>query len=294
MMKRILIIGATGMLGHKMALKLSAKHTVFATVRKNKPHFFEQNTNGNLTIIEGIDVFYIDTIRKAIEETKPDYVLNCVGIVKQLAEAKNPITSITINALFPHQLEKMAEDLGYRLFHFSTDCVFSGKQGPYKQSDPSDVNDLYGMTKFLGEVRGPRALTIRSSIIGREFVNPTGLIEWFLSQKGQTVKGFKHALYTGLTTNSMADLIGFIIEKHPTLSGLYHVASEEISKYELLRLVNEIAQTHINIVPDDVFYCDRRLIMDEFHKITGWVPESWEKMLKSMFKEDSQYYITTS
>ncbi len=292
-MKKILIIGATGMLGHKLALKLSKHHTFTASVRSSVTDIFKPHLSDTLSIIEGVDAFKPETIENAIKSVKPDYVLNCVGIVKQLAEAKDPVTSITINALFPHQLEKLAETHNFKLIHFSTDCVFSGQQGPYNQDDPSDVNDLYGMTKYLGEVKGPNALTIRSSIIGREFTNPTGLIEWFLSQRGKTVKGFTGALYTGLTTNTMADLIAYIIDKKPELSGLYQVASDEISKFDLLGLVNEIAGTGTTIDKDEAFFCDRRLSGIEFHNASGWKAPKWPDMLKTMFDEDRAYYITT-
>lgn len=282
------------MLGHKLSLKLSKHHRVFSTVRQKTPDFFIKYGNPNLEIIEGVDAFDIKGIENAVQKTKPDYVLNCIGIVKQLAESNYAIPSIQINALLPHQLEKMADKYEFRLVHFSTDCVFSGKKGPYHQTDLSDVNDLYGMTKFLGEVKGSRALTIRSSIVGREFVKPTGLIEWFLSQKGKAVKGYKNALYSGLTTNAMADLLLFLIEKHPDLSGLYHVSSAAISKYDLLVLVNDIAKNQAVIEADTQFCCDRRLAMNEFHNDTGWASDNWETMIKTMFEEDAQYYITTA
>ncbi len=292
-MKKIFVIGATGMLGHKLALKLSSYHHVIASVRGKIPDFFTPHISHNLSIMEGVDAFKPETVENAIQSVKPDYVLNCVGIVKQLAEAKDPVTSISINALFPHQLERFANKYNFKLIHFSTDCVFSGQKGPYTQNDPSDVNDLYGMTKFLGEVKGPNALTLRSSIIGREFNNPTGLIEWFLSQKGKMVKGFAGALYTGLTTNTMADLIAFIIDKKPQLNGLYQVASQEISKFDLLKLVNDIARTNTTIEKDDVFLCDRRLSSMEFHNASGWQAPNWPEMLKTMFDEDKAYYITS-
>ncbi|MFA5592081.1 MAG: SDR family oxidoreductase [Micavibrio sp.] len=292
-MKTILVIGATGMLGHKLALKLSRRYKVAASVRGAAPAFFAPHLCDRLEIIEGIDAFRPETAEQAIRAVKPDYVLNCVGIVKQLAEAKDPVTSITVNALFPHQLEKLAEKHDFKLIHFSTDCVFSGKKGPYSQTAPSDVNDLYGMTKFLGEVSGPRALTLRSSIIGREFASPTGLIEWFLAQKGGAIKGYGKALYTGLTTNAMADLVTYLIEHKPALSGLYQVASEEISKYDLLQLVNETAESGVSIEKDEDFFCDRRLDGKEFHKASGWSAQPWPDMIKTMFDEDRLFYITT-
>lgn len=292
-MTRVLIVGATGMLGHKMALKLAQKeYDVFATVRQSVSDFFIRNNFKSLKIIEGVDAYDLESVNDAITQSRPDFVLNCVGIVKQSDESKSPIPSITINSLFPHQLAKMANNVGAQMIHFSTDCVFSGIKGPYKQADLSDVNDLYGMSKFMGEVTSEGSLTIRSSIIGREFTKPTGLLEWFLSQKGGAVSGYKKALYTGLTTNAMADLIDFIIQDHPKLHGLYHVSSGEISKFDLLQIVNEVYKTGVTISADEEFHCDRRLDMKEFHGKTGWQPKSWDVMIKTMLDEDSQYYIT--
>lgn len=291
---KLLIIGATGMLGHKLALKLSRKHEVYATVRGEEiPVFFKNVTVPSLEIIGGVNAFSLETVENAIMHVRPDYVLNCVGIVKQLKEASDPVISIVINALFPNQLQNLSVKHGFRLIHFSTDCVFSGKLGPYQQSAPSDVNDLYGMTKFLGEVSGPNSLTIRSSIIGRELSNPTGLVEWFLSHRGGAVKGFRHALYTGLTTNEAADLVDFIITTHPYLSGLYQVASQEISKYDLLKLINDVYETGTKIETDTDFHCDRRLAGGAFRDATGWSAKSWEEMIKTMFEEDKLYYITS-
>lgn len=290
---KILLLGATGMLGHKLALKLSKSHQIIATVRKDVPSFFDRFINDNLQIRAGIDAFDLRSVEKAIDDVKPDCVINCIGIVKQLKDAKNPVVSITINALFPHQLAELCAARNIRVIHFSTDCVFSGKEGPYSEEDPSDVNDLYGMTKFMGEIKGENALTIRTSIVGREFVNPTGLFEWFLSQRSGAVKGFKHALYSGLTTNAMADVVEMILTQYPALSGVYQVSSDAISKYDLLQIVNTVAKTNTKIEPETAFYCDRRLNPSKFHNLTGWSAAPWEEMIKTMFVEDEVYYITS-
>ena len=177
-------------------------------------------------------------------------VVNCIGIVKQLAAAKDPIPSITVNALFPHRLAQLRRAAGARLIHLSTDCVFSGtKRTPYTEVDNPDPVDLYGRTKLLGEVAGPDCLTPRTSIIGRELRNRTGLIEWFLGSRGGSVRGFAGVLYTGLTTTVLARLIGDLLEQHPQLEGVYQVAAESISKYDLLRLVDEAFQTRTAIEP---------------------------------------------
>lgn len=290
---KLLIIGATGMLGHKLVLKLSKTHHVVGTVRGEMPDFFKPFLSSTLEIKTGIETSDLSGIEVAIQNLRPDWVINCVGIVKQLKEAKDPISSISINALFPHQLAQFCERYDTRMIHFSTDCVFSGNKGPYKEDDLSDVNDLYGMSKFMGEVKQSHVLTIRTSIIGREFTKPTGLVEWFLSQRGGQVKGFKNALYTGLTTNAMASVVDMIITRHAGLNGIYQVASEPISKFDLLRIINRVAETETKIDSEDEFFCDRRLSNHKFHNATGWQSESWENMIINMFVEDELYYKAT-
>jgi dTDP-4-dehydrorhamnose reductase len=287
---KLLIIGATGMLGHKLLLKLSKHHQVTGTIRGESPEFLKPFSHENLEIRTGVDAYDLKSVEDVIKDIRPDAVLNCVGIVKQLKEAKDPVVSITINALFPHQLAQLCARHSSRLIHFSTDCVFSGNKGPYSESDPSDVNDIYGMTKFLGEVDQDHALTIRTSIVGREFTKPTGLVEWFLSQRGGQVKGFKNALYTGLTTNAMADVVDLVLTRFPNLNGVYQVASDSISKFDLLDIINRVAGTRTTIDSDVDFFCDRRLGAAKFHNATGWRAESWEKMIITMFAEDELYY----
>lgn len=287
---KLLIIGATGMLGHKLILKLSKNHDVVGTVRGEVSDFFKAYVSDRLKIVTGVDACDLPSVEKLIKSIQPDFVLNCVGIVKQLKEAKDPVVSISINALFPHQLAKICERYNSRMIHFSTDCVFSGDKGPYNEDDKSDVNDIYGMTKFMGEVHQAHVLTIRTSIIGREFTKPTGLIEWFLSQRGGQVKGFKNALYTGLTTNAMADVVEMIMTRHPYLHGVYQVASEAISKFDLLQIVDRVGHTGTKIDADTEFFCDRRLSPSKFHKATNWQAESWESMIITMFAEDELYY----
>jgi dTDP-4-dehydrorhamnose reductase len=287
---RILILGAAGMLGHKLLLKMSTKWDVLGTVRKDNPTLSKLAQVNGFDVKDAVDALDFDSVNAVVQEYKPDVVINCIGIVKQLDEAKDPYLSIAINAMFPHQLQKLAEREGFRLIHFSTDCVFSGKSGPYSEDDETDVSDLYGMTKYLGEVKGQNALTIRTSIIGHEINKPTGLVEWFLSQKGGKINGFTKALYTGLTTNAMADVVMNIIEDYKDLSGVYQVASDEISKYDLLQIMNEQEHCDVTINKYDDFILDRRLDSGVFRKATGWKPPSWREMIKTMFTEDAVYY----
>lgn len=279
---KILILGATGMLGHKLLQGLSVGHDVWGTVR-GEP--------GKAQLIPGIEqerlfggVSATDpkSIHSALEQIRPDAVLNCIGIVKQIDAAKDAVTSITINALLPHQLAEFCAQTGARLVHFSTDCVFSGRSGPYQETDQPDATDLYGRSKLLGEVERPGCITLRTSIVGRELRRGTGLVEWFLSQRGKEVRGYRNALYTGLTTQCMADVVRMILEFHPGLSGVWQVAGEPIDKCSLLEMVNQIYDLGIKIVPDETFHCDRRLDGSRFRTVTGWRPPPWSAMLAAM------------
>jgi dTDP-4-dehydrorhamnose reductase len=174
------------------------------------------------------------------------------------------------------------------MIHFSTDCVFSGKKGNYLESDQSDAEDLYGRTKFLGEVSYPHTVTLRSSIIGRELKARLGLIEWFLCQKGP-VHGYKNAIYTGFTTDEMSKILLNVIIPNPALSGVYHVSSDPISKYDLLRLVKEKLNLETEIIPDEGFRCDRSLDSSRFRSLTGYTPPSWEQMIEELAANSSFY-----
>lgn len=177
------------------------------------------------------------------------------------------------------------------MIHISTDCVFSGKKGNYQESDQSDAEDLYGRTKFLGEVTDhPYIITLRTSIIGRELTTRLGLIEWFLSQKdGDTIRGYKRAIFTGFTTDELSRIIMNAVIPHPELTGLYHISSDPINKYDLLQMVNQTFRRKINIVPDEDFFMDRSLSSTLFRQATGYQPPSWPEMIQEMAK-DVQIY----
>lgn len=281
---KVLILGSNGMLGHKLLQKLSTDFEVIGTIRGELADFPMKISNQIkiLTNISALEINKIDTYLKSI---KPDVLINCIGVIKHRKTGKDPIECITINSLFPHQLAKVCNENNVRLIHFSTDCVFSGSKGPYIESDPSDAEDWYGKSKYLGEVDGAGTLIVRTSIIGRELSEKSSLVEWFLSQKGREVKGFAKALYTGLTTNAMADLISMILRDFPSLSGLYHVSSESISKFELLNIINKIYGLDISLIKDENFFCDRRLDSGKFRSITGYQPLSWEVMVQNMYEE---------
>jgi len=228
-------------------------------------------------------------VEAAIAKARPDVVVNAVGVIKQLAAAKDPIESITINSLLPHKLHRAAGAAGARLLHLSTDCVFSGKRGPSSERDAPDPVDLYGRSKWLGEVDGPGALTLRSSIIGREIASQSGLVEWFLAQRGKRVKGFRRAIYSGFSTLAMARVFAKVIAQHPQLDGVIQVASAPIDKFRLLGLVRDAFRVDVAIDPDDAVAIDRSLDGSAFAAATGFAAPSWEDMVAEMAADPTPY-----
>ena len=285
-MTKVLILGAGGMLGHTLAGMYKHQYETLATIRKNSAFYRQYPIFDGVKLVEGVDAFMPDTIRDVLAKTRPDVVINCIGIIKQLPEAENYISSITVNALFPHQLARMCADVNVRLIHISTDCVFNGRKGMYTESDPSDAADLYGRSKFWGEVGNmANTLTLRTSIIGHELNTTYGLVEWFLSQSGKTVKGFRKAIYTGLTAHELGRLISKIIDHHPDLHGLWQASSDSINKYDLLNLVKSVYQAPIEIIPDDAVTIDRSLDSTRLRQTIGYTPPTWEHMVLNMAQE---------
>ena len=222
------------------------------------------------------------------QTVRPDVILNCIGIIKQLKEAESPSITIAVNALFPHLLSELCREMGIRLVHVSTDCVFSGREGKYTEDSQPDAYDLYGRTKLLGEVTEKNSITLRTSMIGREIEKTVGLIEWFLSQKGKKVQGYRQAIFSGFTTKVLAGIIRDVILQYPDLSGLYHVSSEPINKFDLLCLVKNTMGLAVEIEAYDDFFCDRSLNSDKFRSLTGFAP-SWPEMIEGLAQEASDY-----
>lgn len=279
---KILILGVTGMLGNSMFRFLSSdkKLDVYATARSQSvySHFPKDLSN---KLITNVDVENHDSLVELFNKVKPDAVINCIGLVKQLADANDPLKALPINSLLPHRLARLCELVKARFIHISTDCVFSGKKGNYKENDFSDCYDLYGRSKFLGEVDYPHAITLRTSIIGHELSGNRSLINWFLSSEG-SVKGFKKAIYSGFPTVELARIIKDFILPNKELHGLYHVASSPINKLELLKLVAEVYNKEIDIIPSDELVMDRSLDATRFNKVTGYTPPQWRELVQRM------------
>ena len=276
------------MLGHRLLVHLHERHETKVTLRRDLAayerygFFTPENSYAEVEVREG------DKLLEVMGDFRPDAVVNAVGIVKQRGAAKEAIPSLEINALLPHRLALLCRTVGARLVHMSTDCVFSGSKGSYTEEDVPDPVDLYGRTKLLGEVADTNCVTLRTSIIGLELSRKTGLIEWFLAQRGR-IRGFTRALYTGLTTAEMSRVIERVLVDHPHLSGVWQVASEPINKHELLvRFSGVLGRDDVSIVPDDAVRIDRSLVPVAFKKATGYSAPGWNEMLEELGAEVRQ------
>ncbi|HEX7679238.1 MAG TPA: SDR family oxidoreductase [Thermoanaerobaculia bacterium] len=325
---RVLILGAGGMLGHKVWQIFRDRFDCRAAVRTRLPlALFDDDR-----VMAGIDAADFERVTRLIAKIRPDAVINCVGVVKQLAAAHDPIASITLNSLFPHVVARACGEIGARMIHISTDCVFAGtrrsdspvrpvlarpvteaasqlplSQAPvglesptyvyYSEADLPDATDLYGRSKLLGEVGTeaqtrvsvPHSLTIRTSIIGRELRSANGVVEWFLLNRGGAVRGYTKAVFSGVTTTTLAQTLADVIEHHPDLNGLYHVAGSAITKYDLLIMLNEAFGAGVAITPDESVVIDRTLDATRFREATGMVPPSWQEMIVTLAAESPQY-----
>lgn len=279
---KILVLGASGMLGNAVLRVLAADpdHEVWGTVRTPAAQkYFAPEIAGRMLV--GIDVENQDILTAVFARLRPEVVINCVGLVKQLAAAKDPLIALPINALLPHRLARLCELVGGRLIHISTDCVFNGRRGNYLETDSSDAEDIYGRSKALGEVCYPHSITLRTSIIGHELSSAHGLVGWFLSQHG-TVKGYRKAIFSGLPTVELASVIRDSVLSLPGLSGLYQVASAPIAKYDLLQLVAQAYGVETVIEPDDAVVVNNSLNADKFEAATGYRAPPWPELVRRM------------
>jgi len=284
-----LILGGSGMLGHKLWQKFASRFDTYVTFRGALSAYESAQLFVLARSVGMVSVQKFTSVENALYMVRPQVVINCIGIVKQDPAAKDPITSIEVNALFPHRVAKVCAATGTRLIHLSTDCVFSGRKGNYTEEDTPDAEDLYGRTKLLGEVYSNDCLTIRTSMIGRELRGQQGLLEWFLSQKGKRVPGFKRAVFSGLTTQALAEVIATVIVDHPELNGLWNVASTPISKFDLLTLLRQTYRLAVEIEADENFICDRSLDGSAFLKASRIKSPSWHEMVTNMRDDPTPY-----
>jgi dTDP-4-dehydrorhamnose reductase len=277
-----MILGATGMLGSAMTRVMAERDdlkVVALSRATNAAKWFAPDLRAEFH--GGLDVENFENLTAAFAAHKPDIVTNCIGVVKQLAAAAEVLTAVPINALLPHRLSQLCGMTGARLVHVSTDCVFSGRNGGYRESDVPDAGDLYGTSKLWGEVHDRHAITLRTSIIGPELNSARGLLGWFLSQTS-SMRGFRRAKFSGLPTVELSRLVRDLVLPRPDLSGLYHVSTHAIDKDSLLRLFAAEYRKDIEIVPDDTLVIDRSLDSSRFRSITGYAPPEWVALVREM------------
>ena len=288
--KSILVLGAAGMLGHMLVRTLSDSHRVIGTTS----HAFGYSGKMGEILpkdrcVDSLDVRDFVTVEHTIRDWQPDVVVNCVGLIKHKMNDDRVLDAVLINSAFPHQLARLCDKLKTRLIHFSTDCVFAGTPGVKRLTDIPNATDIYGTTKRLGEVGYGTSLTLRTSFVGRQIVGAEELVEWVISQRSGQIVAFKNAIYSGLTTRALSEVVRQIIEQHSTLVGLYQVASAPISKFDLISHINDKLQLDITITPDNEFKCDRTLDGSNFGRVTGIQVPSWDDML-SEFCGDQAFY----
>lgn len=279
---KIMVLGASGMLGNA-TFRLFAESTEFEVIGTLRSERSKKLFSAHLHpfLMSGVDVESIDSLMSAMAQAMPDVVINCIGLVKQLSQADDPLAAIPVNSMLPHRLARLCGVAGARLIHMSTDCVFSGSKGMYKESDLSDAKDLYGRSKFLGEVDYQNAITLRTSIIGHELEGARSLVGWFLSQS-ESVKGYSRAIFSGLPTVEIARLIRDYVLPNPHLHGVYHVSADPINKYDLLRLIANTYGKVIEIERDESFAIDRSLDSGLFRSVTDFKPKPWTDLVKEM------------
>ena len=281
---RVLILGGNGMLGHKFFKSWQKIFATKVTLRNSLQNYKEFNLFNENNSFSNVDVRNLNELEKVFNVFQPDAVVNCIGITKQKTNIKKPADSVQVNSLFPHKLSNICKTFNSRLIILSTDCIFSGKSGNYKEEDISDAEDLYGRSKFLGEVTSKNVLTLRKSTIGLELGSHHGLIEWFLAQEGD-IKGYSKTIYSGVTSEVLAKIIARIINDFPNIYGVRNIASKPISKFKLLQELNKkLPETRINVLQDDEIVCDRSLDSSKLNKEIGELVPSWDEMLEDLAK----------
>jgi dTDP-4-dehydrorhamnose reductase len=283
---KVLVLGGSGMLGHTAYRILSDAPGIqaFATLRGEvaRRNFSNDLQKG---IVTGVDVLDTDALTTALMQVRPNVVINCVGLVKQLSSAKDPLAALPINSIFPHRLARLCRLLDARVVHISTDCVFLGDRGGYREDDRADADDLYGRSKLLGEVDEPHAITLRTSIIGHELGTRNGLVDWFLGETGK-VRGFTRAVFSGLTTDELSRVILKHVLPNPQLRGVWQVSVTPISKFDLLVLLRDTYGRSTEITPDPTVVLDRSLDSTRFREATGYHPPDWPSMIATMHAQD--------
>jgi dTDP-4-dehydrorhamnose reductase len=268
-MKKIIILGATGLIGHQVYywLKANKNFLVFS--------FAHQRKISNDTVL--LDARDEHLLEKSIVEINPDVIVNCMGVL--ISEAnRDPENAIFLNAYVPQRLKNVANALDAKLVHISTDCVFSGKKGSYTEYDIRDADDIYGRVKALGEVVKPPHVTLRTSVVGPEIKDGEELFHWFMSQEGN-IKGFTKSFWSGVTTLELAKVVGWVIENN--IQGLHHITNGvPINKYDLLMLFKKYTHKEVVIESVDGKVTNKSLL--DTHKEIDYVVPNYEYMISEM------------
>ncbi|MFZ3231143.1 MAG: sugar nucleotide-binding protein [Pseudobdellovibrio sp.] len=283
---KILVFGAGGMIGHKMFKNLKLEgFNVYGTLKQSREKYESFHLFDSQNSFEYIDVINRMDVLTVLNQIRPDVVLNCIGITLRKPEIKDFDYCVRINSEFPHFLNNWCENNNSYLVHFSTDCVFSGKDGPYTEKSYTSADDFYGRTKSLGEVFSESAITLRGSMIGEELFGKTELLEWAFSQENKTIKGFSNVMYAGVTTSVMAELVGKLIRSSERLVGLYQVSSKPISKYAFLQLINTAFNLNMTIAEDKSYASSKILLSDKLSGKIGFRCPEWSVMIDQLVNE---------
>lgn len=294
MKKNVMILGTNGMLGSMLVRRWSdaGLFNLYAGVRSAVSPCLEPSIKEVFTGLDAavFDPGTQDRLADFIKRQGVEVVVNCIGVIKQRAGGQDPVVTTAVNALFPHQIAQICSSAQARMLHVSTDCVFSGARGGYVESDITDAQDFYGRSKALGEVGEPH-LTLRTSIIGPELADGEGLglLAWLLRQKGPSVPGYSRAIFSGVTTLTLAELMARIIHEHPAMSGLFHVASEPIDKCTLLGKINQAFGLGLEIVPDPALAIDRSLAAGQIKACMAYTAPAWDDQLSALFEHIKKY-----
>jgi dTDP-4-dehydrorhamnose reductase len=289
---KVLVLGGAGMLGHKVVQRLAAGYPdLWWTLRGSlddpelRPIEFLHGDH----VIEHVDAMRVEALESLVRELRPEAIVNCLGVIKQRVEAVSEERCMTINAHLPHRLAKAATGWGGRLIQISTDCVFDGRRGAYTEDDEPNATDLYGRSKALGEVRQDNAITLRTSLIGRELKYHKSLLDWFLAQQNRRIQGYRRVIWSGVTTLYLAELIDKLLIHHPTLSGVYHVASEPRSKFALLEQLRDAYDLDVEIDPVDTVRTDLSLVSSRFEQATGYRCPPWPHLIADLVADPTPY-----
>lgn len=290
---KILILGVSGMLGHKLfeIISKESEFDVYGTVIKESTTFDKFPKNLRSKIIFGVIADKPETFIKVINDIKPKIVINAIGIIKQNNSSKDTETMIKVNALFPHQLANACTEVGARMITIATDCVFDGQKGEaYLESDIPTCHDTYGMTKYLGEIYGDKHLTLRTSIIGHELETHLSLLDWFINEPSKTINGYTKAIFSGLTTLELSKFLLDKIFKDPSITGLWHLSVNPISKFDLLSIIAKEYNKEVEMIPSEKVIINRALNSDRLREKTGYIVKSWEQLIKEMHED----YLSSS